>query len=172
MGAMIFSAQPKPKAMKRAKETLPVAEITVSIDSFAALPPYMAYDDLIEKASKLFDLDSELIRAVIQTESAFNPTAESPVGAQGLMQLMPALQKDMGVDDPFDPEQNIMAGARYLKQLLKSHHGDIPLTLASYNAGPGNVRKYGGVPPFKETRNYVKKITGMLDDLASDRAAD
>lgn len=172
MGAMIFSAQPKPKAMQRAKETLPVAEVTVSMDSFAAIPPYLAYDDLIAEAAKFHGIASELIRAVIQTESAFNPLAESPVGAQGLMQLMPPLQEELGVKNPFDPRENIMAGSLYLKKLLQRHGGDIPLTLASYNAGPGNVAKYKGIPPFKETRNYVKKITKLLAEEADSVATE
>jgi soluble lytic murein transglycosylase-like protein len=86
----------------------------------------------------------------------------SPAGAQGLMQIMPALATKLGVSDPFDPRQNIMAGARYLRQLLDANRGNLRLTLASYNAGPGNVEKYKGVPPFRETREYVKRITGYL----------
>ena len=170
MGAMIFSAQPKAKASEKKKDddSMPVAEVSVSIDSFAAVPPYLQFDDIIDEAAATYDLDPDLIHAVIQTESNFNPRAESPVGAQGLMQLMPILQKELDVADPFDPRQNIMAGAQYLRQLLDKHDGDIALTLASYNAGPGNVAKYKGVPPFKETRNYVKKIKAILDEVAAD----
>jgi soluble lytic murein transglycosylase-like protein len=173
MGAMIFSAQPKAKAAEKKKDddaaaSLPVAEVSVSIDSVVAVPPYLRYDDIIAEAAEAFDLDADLIHAVIQTESAFNPRAESPVGAQGLMQLMPALQEELGVLDPFDPRENIMAGSKYLKRLLDKHDGDIALTLASYNAGPGNVAKYRGIPPFKETRNYVKKIKEILEEVAAE----
>lgn len=166
MGAMIFGAQAKPKANGKHKEGIATAEVRVSMDSFAALPPYLAYDDIIDEAASKFDLDADLIHAVIETESGYNPLAESPVGAQGLMQLMPALQTDMGVTDPFDPRENIMAGSEYLKKLLTRHDGDVALALASYNAGPGNVSRYKGVPPFKETRNYVKKIKGILEEVA------
>jgi soluble lytic murein transglycosylase-like protein len=168
MGAMIFGAQAKPKAKARGKETIPVAQVSVSIDSFAAVPPYLAYDDIIDEAALEHEINPDLIHAVIETESAFNPLAESPVGAQGLMQLMPALQADLGVKDPFDPRQNIMAGAQYLKQLMNKHHDNVDLALASYNAGPGNVARYKGVPPFKETRNYVKKIKAILAETAAD----
>jgi soluble lytic murein transglycosylase-like protein len=166
MGAMIFGAQAKPKASPRHEKSFAKAEVHVSMDSFAALPPYLAYDDIIDEAAEKFDLDADLIHAVIQTESAYNPLAESPVGAQGLMQLMPSLQADMGVADPFDPRENIMAGSEYLKKLLTRHDGNVALALASYNAGPGNVTRYKGVPPFKETRNYVKKIKGILEEVA------
>ncbi|HXG90306.1 MAG TPA: lytic transglycosylase domain-containing protein [Vicinamibacterales bacterium] len=169
IGAMMFGATAKPKAKHRLKDdSIPVAEVTVSMDSFAAIPPYLAYDDIIAEAARTVGLDADLIHAVIQTESMFNPRAESPVGAQGLMQLMPALQKDLGVLDPFDPRQNIMAGAEYLKKLMNKHNDDIALALASYNAGPGNVAKYKGVPPFRETRNYVKKIKAILEETSGD----
>lgn len=136
--------------------------VSVSIDEFRALKPEERYETLIQEAAQRYGLNPELIRAVMRAESAFNPDAVSRVGAKGLMQIMPALAKDLGVTDPFDPRQNVMAGARYLRQLLDAHRGNISLTLASYNAGPGNVRRYKGIPPFKETRNYVKKITGFL----------
>jgi soluble lytic murein transglycosylase-like protein len=164
MGAMIFSAQARPKALQRwkGKESLPVAQVTVSIDRFAALPPYLAYDDLIEEAALENEVNPDLIHAVIETESQYNPMAQSAAGAQGLMQLMPVVQKELGVEDPFDPRENIMAGTKYLKQLLNTHHGKVDLALAAYNAGLGNVKKYKGVPPFRETRNYVKKIRALM----------
>jgi soluble lytic murein transglycosylase-like protein len=126
------------------------------------------YNDLIAEAALAYELDPELIRAVMRAESAFRANVVSPVGAQGLMQIMPALAEEMGVTDPFDPRQNIMAGSRYLRQLLDSHQGNVTLALASYNAGPGNVARYKGVPPFKETRNYVKKIAGFLAETSND----
>jgi len=126
--------------------------------------PERAYDDIIAEAAATYVVDPDLIRAVMRAESAFNPMVISPAGAQGLMQLMPALAEELGVTDPFDPRQNIMAGAKYLRWLLDRNHGNIPLTLAGYNAGPTVVAKYRKVPPFQETRNYVKRITGFLAD--------
>ncbi|HSN69002.1 MAG TPA: lytic transglycosylase domain-containing protein [Thermoanaerobaculia bacterium] len=143
------------------------ANVAVNIDAFRAAKPEDAYETLIQEAAATYDIPPSLIRAVMRTESAFNPNAVSRVGAKGLMQLMPALSQDMGVTDPFDPRQNIMAGAKYLRKLLDVHSGNVRLTLASYNAGPGNVRRYKGIPPFKETRNYVKKITGLLAEEAA-----
>jgi len=141
------------------------AGVSVSMDQFQAVNPERAYDDIIGEAADAYKIDPDLIRAVVRAESAFNPMVVSPAGAQGLMQLMPALTEEMGVTDPFDPRQNIMAGTRLLKDLLTRHKGNVTLTLASYNAGLGNVRKYGGrVPPFKETRNYVKRITSLIAD--------
>src|SRR5688572_7911458 len=136
--------------------------VSVAMHDFRALPPEQAYNDLIKEAALLYNLDEHLIRSVMRAESSFNPLVVSPAGAQGLMQIMPALARELGVTDPFDPRQNIMAGARYLRQLLDSHAGNIRLALASYNAGPGNVARYKGVPPFRETRDYVRKITGYL----------
>ena len=136
--------------------------VDVSIDSFDPVDARHAYDGLIAEAAEKYDLDPQMIRAVMQAESAFNAMAVSPVGALGLMQLMPAVAKELGVTDPLDPRQNIMGGSQHLKRLLTSHRGNVPLALASYNAGPGNVKRYRGIPPFKETRNYVKKITALL----------
>ena len=136
--------------------------VSVSVNQVRALPPDQAYDDLIRQAAGIYSLDQDLIRAVIRAESSFDPLRVSPAGAKGLMQIMPALAKDLGVTDPFDPRQNIMAGARYLRRLLDAHSGNVALALASYNAGPANVARYKGMPPFRETRNYVKKIKGYL----------
>jgi soluble lytic murein transglycosylase-like protein len=141
--------------------------VSVSIDQLKAVRPDQAYDALIAEAARRYDLDPALIKAVMRIESAFNPLAESPVGARGLMQLMPALAQDMGVEDAFDPRENIMGGAKYLRQLLDATKGNLALTLASYNAGPGTVARYRGIPPFRETRRYVKKITALLAEEAA-----
>jgi soluble lytic murein transglycosylase-like protein len=140
----------------------PEPSVEVAINSFAAVKARHAYDEIIEEAARTYQLDPRMIKAVMQTESAFNAMAVSPVGALGLMQLMPEVAKELGVTDPLDPRQNIMGGSKYLKQLLDAHDGNVRLALASYNAGPGNVAKYRAIPPFKETRNYVKKVTGLL----------
>lgn len=142
----------------------PVPSIAVTIDRFDPGDVRHAYDDIIAEAADKYDLDPNMIRAVMEAESEFNAVATSPVGALGLMQLMPALAAELGVTDPLDPRQNIMAGTLYLRQLLDSHRGNVKLALASYNAGPGNVAKYRAIPPFKETQNYVKKVTALLAD--------
>jgi soluble lytic murein transglycosylase-like protein len=119
-----------------------------------------AYDDLINEHAARHALQPDFVRAVIQAESAFNPFARSPKGAMGLMQLMPSTAAEYQVLNAYDPAQNIRAGVAYLKSLLTRFDGDVSLALAAYNAGPGAVEKYGrAVPPYKETRNYVSKIT-------------
>lgn len=121
-------------------------------------------DDIFRKASQKYNVPIELLKAVAKAESNFNPNAVSKAGAQGIMQLMPATARELGVVNSFDPVQNIMGGAKYLSGLLKKFNGDISLALAAYNAGSGNVKKYGGIPPFKETRNYVVKVMRYMNE--------
>lgn len=122
------------------------------------------FDSIFERAAEKYNVPVELLKAVGKAESDYNPNAVSKAGAQGVMQLMPATAKELGVVNSFDPQQNIMGGAKYLSGLLKKYDGDVSLTLAAYNAGSGNVRKYGGIPPFKETQNYVVKVMGFMKE--------
>jgi hypothetical protein len=115
-------------------------------------------EKVVEKYARKYDVDEDLIWAVMRQESGFNPGVVSPKGAMGLMQLMPGTAALMGVSDPFNVEQNIAGGVKYLEQCLSQFHQDVPLALAAYNAGPANVVKYQGCPPFAETRNYVASI--------------
>lgn len=138
----------------------PVAMVTTS--TTFRLPQEHAYEEFIQTAAARFSLEPALIRAVIRTESAFDPLAVSSAGAQGLMQLMPALAAELGVVDAFDPRDNIMAGTQYLSALIGDHQGDIALALASYNAGPSVVERYSGIPPFDETRRYVRTILDLV----------
>jgi soluble lytic murein transglycosylase-like protein len=131
--------------------------------SFRATKPFSRkaaqYQSLIEEHSELNSVSADLVRALIQAESAFNPFARSPKGAMGLMQLMPATAAEYGVSNPYDPVENVRAGVKYLRRLLDAYEGKVELALAAYNAGPAAVKKYGGtVPPYRETRDYVARI--------------
>ena len=118
--------------------------------------------EIVDDGAKQSGLDADLVRAVVRRESAYNPWATSTKGAQGLMQLMPSVQAQFGVTDPYDPKQNVGAGTRLLKQLLDQFEGDLPRALGAYNAGSTRVEQWGGVPPFPETTQYV---TGILSEL-------
>ena len=112
----------------------------------------------VSEISRKYGVDDKLVNALIKQESGFNVNAKSKVGALGLMQLMPSTAKSMGVTDPMNPEQNIEGGVKYLRSMLDKYNGNVILALAAYNAGPGAVDKYTGVPPYKETQNYVRSI--------------
>lgn len=116
------------------------------------------FEDIVRQAAAANGVDPNLVDAIVVNESGFNPEATSGAGAQGLMQLMPATAAALGVDNPYDPVQNIGAGTRYLRQLLDRFGGDVRLAVAAYNAGPGAVDQYGGVPPYAETRRYVERV--------------
>jgi Rod binding domain-containing protein len=123
------------------------------------------FDGVIENYSKMFNINKNLIRSVILAESAGQPNAISKANAKGLMQLMDLTAKDMGVKNSFDPTENIFGGTKYLNQLLKKYNGNVELSLAAYNAGPGNVEKYNGIPPFEETKSYVSRVIGYYNYL-------
>ena len=139
-------------------EELLLDDDAVDADGREALEP------IIQEAAALHGVDADLVKAVIQTESRFNPRAQSGAGARGLMQLMPRTAKAVGIEDPFDPRQNIFGGVKYLSQMMERYDGNTALALAAYNAGPGNVRRHRGVPPFRETRGYVSKIAKLVAD--------
>lgn len=137
----------------------------------SVLPSYSrnrnAFDAMIRQAAQTHGISEGLIKAVMHTESGFNVNARSPVGAQGLMQLMPATARRFNVSNAYDPQQNINAGAKYLAWLMKRFNGNTSLALAGYNAGEGNVQKYGGIPPFKETQDYVRRVSSRYSNLYS-----
>ena len=135
----------------------------------SVLPSYSrnknAFDQLIRQAAQHHGVSEGLVKAIMHTESGFNINARSPVGAQGLMQLMPATARRFNVSNAYDPQQNIFGGVKYLSWLLKRFNSDTRLAIAAYNAGEGNVDKYGDVPPFRETRDYVKRVTSRYQNL-------
>lgn len=121
-------------------------------------------EEYFKEASETYGVDINLLKAIARQESNFNPSATSSAGAMGVMQLMPSTAKGLGVTNAYDAQENIMGGAKLMAQNLKKYNGDVSLALAAYNAGGGNVDKYGGIPPFKETQNYVKKVLGYYQN--------
>lgn len=127
------------------------------------------YQQVITEASDKYNIPEELIKAVITAESAGKHNARSPVGAKGLMQLMDGTARDLGVSNSFDPRQNIMGGTKYLRQMLDRFEGNLTHAIAAYNAGPGNVTKHNGIPPFKETQNYVVKVKKYIQQFRNEK---
>jgi len=128
-----------------------------AIDAPAMVPPAQI-DALVNSNATTMQVDPALVKAIIANESGFNANATSKVGAQGLMQLMPETAAGLGVTNSYDPAQNVMGGTKYIKGLLDRFNGDVKLAVAAYNAGPNAVEKYGGVPPYAETQNYVQNV--------------
>lgn len=156
-------------------QSLPVFEDTLNATNinnlkFRVVPPPTIskgyIESLVKQTAQKYDVDEKLVMAIIKQESNFNPNAVSQAGAKGLMQLMPSTASRLGINNVFDPQQNLDGGVRHLKGLLARYNGNLVLTLAAYNAGGGNVDKYGGVPPFRETQNYVRNIlSNYLSDV-------
>jgi soluble lytic murein transglycosylase-like protein len=155
-GQIVFTNTPSRKDMK------PVPRLRGGPAQYARALPATVYDPYIEQVARDNGVDPSLVKAVALVESGFNAKAVSSKGARGLMQLMPATAKQYGVSDIHDPYQNLRAGAAHLRGLLDEFDGNVTLALAAYNAGSGAVRRYGGVPAYAETRDYVKKIEGKL----------
>ncbi len=141
-------------------------QLATALRSGKVKTPTKEWRRIVRKASETFGLPEDLIAAVIYTESRFQADAVSPKGAQGAMQIMPGTQKHLGLADPYDAEANVMAGCAYLKDQLVAF-GDLDLALAAYNAGPGSVRKYGGIPPYAETMAYVRQVNARRAETAA-----
>ena len=157
-GRLVLSTTPKAGASVTYAVRNAASQIRTT--TRAASPRAQEFEPLIAASAERHNVRPDLVRAVIQAESAFNPLARSAKGAMGLMQLMPATAQELGVTDPYDPAQNIRGGVAYLKSLLVQYSHNEELALAAYNAGPTAVARYDGVPPYRETRNYIARIKG------------
>lgn len=138
-----------------------------AVPALGALPTHL--DDRIRDAAARWSLDPKLVAAIIKVESNFKPEAKSPKGAMGLMQVMPKTASQSGIHAPYHPLDNLMGACEYLRLLMNKYKRKLPLVLAAYNAGPGNVDKYKGIPPFRETRHYVKSVLAIYDQLKKNR---
>ena len=158
-GSMVLSDSPRPDQGEMATYAVSGSDSFRATKPLAHTDKSAEFEQPITEHARRVGVSADLVRAVIQAESAFNPRAVSSKGAMGLMQLMPATAVELGVRNPFEPSENIRGGVVYLKRLLDRYDQKVDLALAAYNAGMGNVDKYDAVPPFRETRAYVKKIT-------------
>ena len=171
LNAMLRPAAVQPPVTRPVTTTTPAttasspsfaATLTNALTSSTATAGDGQYASEIQSAASKYGVDPSLVRAVIDQESGFDPNAQSPAGAAGLMQLMPGTAAGLGVTNPFDPAQAIDGGTRYLRDQLDAFGGDVSLALAAYNAGPGAVKRYGGVPPYAETQRYVQNILAKV----------
>ena len=162
LGSLLSNVETETKSFLQSRRLTSNNQIAAAHTNDETREAVTNYDQIISQAASLYNLPEKLIKSVIKHESNFNPEATSYAGATGLMQLMPATARGLGVDDATAPEQNIMGGSKYLSQMMARYDGDIQVALAAYNAGPGNVDKYNGIPPFKETQNYVQKVYGTF----------
>ncbi len=153
-------------APMKIKDTAAEKDSTKVQPSNKSLDRLEKYDNHIDEAAKSFGVDKNIIKSIIMTESAGNNKAVSGAKAKGLMQLIDSTASDMGVRNVFNPRENILGGTKYFAQMLRQYSGDVKLALAAYNAGPGSVEKYNGVPPFDETKNYINKVLGYLNHFS------
>ncbi len=161
-GSLVVSNVAPGTNMGIASYEVPAADTAIRTTRYVAPAKSRSFDDLIDEHASRQGVRKDLVKAVIQVESGFNPRAVSNKGAVGLMQLMPATARQLGVANPFDPSENVRGGVAYLRQLLDRYNGDERLALAAYNAGPGAVDSHGQtVPPYRETRDYVSKVKGI-----------
>lgn len=162
-GAMKGSSSKPPMSMGSQLPSAPFDPVASGLINLGSDPEMSDLRTLAATIAEKHGVDPKLFQALINQESGFNPKAVSPAGAMGLSQLMPKTAKSLGVTDPFNASQNLEGGAKYLAQMMKEFNGDPKLALAAYNAGPGAVKRAGGIPPFQETQDYVKKILGNLN---------
>ena len=167
VAAPAASARPAPSTQGSFAQALDAASSRAAVTS-AAGGAGGAFDAIIQRAADATGVSADLLHAVVRAESDYNPNCRSRAGAIGLMQLMPGTARSLGVSNPWDPMQNVLGGARYLREQL-DRFGELTLALAAYNAGPGAVRRYGGVPPYDETQNYVRRVQAYLQERVAGR---